>query len=249
MNFILAYKSKIIIAIFSAVISSFVTFLFTLIRDKRKEKRAVAFEIERQRKETFQNRPEFEITGYKNYLKRTGYGLNLPCDVEAFVVPIDKVSIEGEDNSIVNAHYDMTFFDKGKWCCVIYELKNVGKTDISYIDVICNEQKGTCIFKVASAEKYAEHLMLNYSVLCDKKIRVGQTVTIKFCYHEECVVSGMFSALISLGITDDNDHIWLQPLFAPEEKIYDSRPISAEKYRGYVKTETAEECFRKPYLW
>lgn len=245
MNIILAYKSEII----SAVLGGLITLIISLLIEKRKEKRELALEMERQRKETFQNRPEFEITDYKNYFKRTGYGIKQPCDVEVFIVPIDNISLEGDDKSIVNAHYDMSLFDKVKWCCVIYELRNAGKTDISYIDVICNEQKGTCIFKAANAEKYADHLMLNYSVLCDKKIRAGQTVTIKFCYHEECVVSGMFSALTSLGITDDNDHIWLQPLFAPEEKIYDSRPISAEEYRGYIKTEKAEECFRKPYLW
>ena len=94
-----------------------------------------------------------------------------------------------------------------------------------------------------------QDLMLNYSVLCDKKIRAGQTVTVKICYHEECVVSGIFSAIISIGLIDDNNHIWIQPLFAPEEKIYDSNLISAEEYRGYIKTEKAEECFRKPYLW
>jgi len=249
MNTILAFKSEIIVGIISAIVGSFVTFLFTAFNDRRKEKREIALEIEKQRKEAFQNRPEFEITDYKNYLKRTGYGIKQPCDVEAFIVPIDNISLEGDDKSIVNAHYDTSLFDKEKWCCVIYELRNVGKTDISYIDVICNEQKGTCIFKTASAEKYAENLMLNYSVLCDKKIRVGQTVTVKICYHEDCVVSGMFSAIISVGLVDDNNHIWIQPLFAPEEKIYDSNLISAEEYRGYIKTEKAEECFRKPYLW
>lgn len=54
----------------------------------------------------------------------------------------------------------------------------------------------------------------------------------------------MFSAPMSIGMIDDNGRYWTQPLFAPQNKVYDSRAVSAEEYIEQKRTETAEECFK-----
>lgn len=48
---------------------------------------------------------------------------------------------------------------------------------------------------------------------------------------------------------DDNGRYWTQPLFAPQDKIYDSRMISPKEYIEQTRTTLAEECFKKPWLW
>ena len=78
---------------------------------------------------------------------------------------------------------------------------------------------------------------------------IGDTVKVKFCYNKECVIGGMFSAIMSIIMEDDNGRYWSQPLFAPENKIYDSRLISYQEYRNQINTDIAEECFKKPWLW
>lgn len=91
--------------------------------------------------------------------------------------------------------------------------------------------------------------MLNYSVCLDKKVRVGEVVTVKFCYHKDRIVSGMLSAIMSIGLEDCNGRHWMQPLFAPTEKIYDSRMVSYKDYISEVRVDAAIECFKNPMLW
>ena len=91
--------------------------------------------------------------------------------------------------------------------------------------------------------------MLNYSVCYDKKIRPDETVTIKFCYHKERVIKGMVSSMMTIGMNDDNGRYWMQPLFAPTEKIYDSRMVTYKDYITEVRSNAAIECFKDPMLW
>ena len=83
----------------------------------------------------------------------------------------------------------------------------------------------------------------------DKKIRVGETITVKFCYHKERIINGTLSAIMSIGLEDCNGRHWMQPLFAPTEKIYDSRMVSYKDYISEVRVDAAIECFKNPMLW
>ncbi len=71
----------------------------------------------------------------------------------------------------------------------------------------------------------------------------------KICYYKDVIMPGMFSAPISIGMIDDNGHYWMQPLFAPQDKICDSRMISPKEYIEQTHTILAEECFKKTWLW
>lgn len=242
--------NEIIIVIISALAGGIVTLLTTLALERRKEKREDRIEAKKQQREMFQNRPEMQIVDFKDYISRTGYGVKQRCDIELFIAHIENITVEDQKTrAIVYAHYKEEHLNACEWCCVIYTFKNAGKTDISTMDIIWRFQQSSCIFPVGEARRWAEGNLLNYSYCYDKKIRVGETITLKVCYHKDVVIPGVFSAPISIGMIDDNGRYWTQPLFAPQNKLYDSRAISHKDYIEQTRTDLAEECFRKPWLW
>ena len=129
------------------------------------------------------------------------------------------------------------------------EIKTGQLTDINSLEIVCTFMKDTCVFPAAKAKWYAENHLLNYSECYDRKIRVGSSITLKFCYHKDAIIAGPISAIIHIGIVDDNGRHWVQPLFAPENKIYESRSISAEEYAAEMDVRIAEKCFANPALW
>lgn len=242
--------NEIIVAIASAVAGGLFTFLTTLLLERRKEKREDRLEAKRLQREVFQNRPEMQIVDYKDYISRTGYGVKQKCDIELLVAHIESVTIEGKKKQeIVHAHYKQEHLNSKEWCCVIYTIKNAGKTDVSTMNIIWNFQQTACVFTTDEASRCAKGNILNYAIWYDKKIRVGETISLKICYHKDVIIPGMFSATVSLGMIDDNGRYWTQPLFAPQNKLYDSRTISSKEYIAQIHTDIAEECFKKPWLW
>lgn len=242
--------NEIIIAIVSAVAGGIVTLLTTLALDRRKEKRDDRLEAKKLQREVFQTRPEMQIVDFKDYISRAGYGIKQKCDIELFVAHIEKTTVEGKKKrAVVYAHYNEEHLDPNEWCCVMYTLKNAGKTDISSMDIIWHFQQSSCIFPADETRQWAEGNLLNYSYCYDKKIRVGDTVSMKVCYHKDAIIPGLISATISIGMIDDNGRYWTQPLFAPQDKLYDSRAISPKDYIEQTRTDVAEECFKKPWLW
>lgn len=243
-------RNEIIIAIVSALIGGIITLLTTLAIEHRKEKRENRLEMKKHQRELFQNRPEMQIVNFKDYISRVGYGVKQKCDIELFVAHIDSVTIDEKNKrAVVNANYKSEHLNSDEWCCVIYTLKNAGKTDISTLDVFWNFQQSSCIFLADSARQWTEGKLLKYSFCYDKKIRAGETVSLKICYHKDAIMPSMFSASFSIGMIDDNGCYWSQPLFAPQNKIYDSRAISSKEYIARTRIDIAEECFKKPWLW
>lgn len=243
-------NSEILAGIVGAVGGGAITLLVNLIVERRREKHADGIESRKEKKEILQTRPEMAIVDYKDYLMRAGYGIQQKCDVELFVARIENVMTTGtKRQDVVCAHYREEDFNPDEWCCVIYKFENKGKTDISLLDIICNYKKDTCIFLCDAAQSMAANHMLNYSYCYDKKIRIGETITIKFCFHKDRVLAGMLSATMAIGMEDDNNRHWIQPLFVPDEKIYDSEQTSYQEYREQVLADMAEECFKKPWLW
>lgn len=235
--------NEIIIAIISALLGGFVTYLSTLTLERRKEKR----DYQLQQQEAVKNRPEMQIIDFKDYISRTGYGIKRKCDIELIVISIENITVK--ENGIVNAHYKMEHLDSDKWCCVIYTFKNAGKTDISELDIIWNLQRSSSIVPIEAAGLFAEYNLFNCTWCYDKKIRIGESVTLKVCYHKDAIISGTIAASMAIGMIDDNGRYWTQPLFAPQNKTYDSNPISAKDYFEQKRSEIAEEFYRKPYLW
>lgn len=227
-----------------------ITSIISFLKEHRKDKKELLKDKQSRSEEIHHNRPEFDIVNYKDYLARTNYGIKKHCDIELFVAHIDSTTVKGKKKDpIVDAYYAEDHFNSDEWCCVIYTLKNAGKTDIDSLDIICTFARDTCIFPTSEAVWYANNHLLNYSECYDKKIRVGNTITLKFCYHKDAIIVGPISSIIHIGIVDDNGRHWVQPLFAPEEKIYSSRSVTAKEYADEMNVHTAELCFANPDLW
>lgn len=247
--------NEIICAAISAIISGIISWIVSSKMQQRKERREDTLAAPRERKEIFQARPEMDIVEYKDYLSRLGYGIKQKCDIEIFVAHIDHVSVEGNDKKgrkkqeWVRAHFHPEDLNSNDWCCVIYVFKNMGQTDISTTDIICNYKKDACIFPCAFVDDYARNNILNYSECYDRKIRSGETVSLRICYHKDRVITGMLSAIMSIGMQDTNGRYWKQPLFAPTDRIYDSRQVNWNEYRASLLPDLAIECFKDPMLW
>lgn len=168
------------------------------------------------------------------------------CDINVFITRIENVSVE--DRGVI-AHYNKEFFNKEEWCCVIYKFQNVGKTDISCISPICTYQKDTMLCDADNAQMILEKGFLDYSTMYDKKIRVGESFTMRICYHKDCIITGLFSSIMVMDIEDTNHRFWEQSLFAPENKIYDTYRITYKDYKDKCLADKAIECFKKQWLW
>lgn len=227
--------------IIGAIIGAIATGLVTLVLEKRKERR----EDKKEQNNIFKERPELAIIEFRDYISRPGYGIKQKCDIDLFVAHIDGIDLKGG----VSATYRSEDGNQDEWCCVIYTLKNVGKTDISVLNVISMYKKDTCIFASTVAGKFLSEGLINYSDCYDKKIRVGEVVTLKLCYHKERILCGMITANMVLGLQDSNGNCWQQPLFAPRDKLYDSYKVKRAEYVRDLKSDEAIECFQEPYLW
>ena len=205
-----------------SIINAIATGLVSLILEKRKEKR----DDKKEQNRIFKERPELEIVEFKDYISRPGYGIKKNCDIDLFVAHMDSINLMSEGSAI----YHNEDAKQEEWCCAIYTLKNVGKTDISSLDIISMYKKDTCIFSSTAAKKFISEEVINYSICYDKKIRVGESVTLKMCYHKERILCGMVTANMVLGLRDINGNCWQQPLFAPKEKLYDSYMVKRAEY-------------------
>lgn len=233
------------IPIITSIVGALIGGFFTLIISRKKEKKEESLRLQNERKEIFKNRPEYKIVEYKNYIGRVGHGIKKETDLDVFMTPIHHIEINGR----VDAIYDEKFFNNDEWCCVIYVLENVGKTDIAITHVLCNHKRTEVLMGSNVAKMFLDTKCLNYSESCDDKIRVGERIIIKICFHKDCVIYSFIGATISIGIQDVNGNCWEQPLFAPYNKIYDSYRLSHKDLRSDILTEDAEECFKQPFLW
>lgn len=238
------YYNVTAIAEISAIIGGLIKYLLDRLNERRKNKKERLFKLEEQHKD----RPEFVITSMKDYLSRPGICINSqPCDLEVFVAYFDKVNIE---NGIVSAEYNNDILDKKDWVCRQYTLKNVGKTVVYSVDIISNFKKNTCIFDVKSIdEDIFNNGVINYFECLDRRIAPYESFSLKLCYHKERIQAGSMSAALTIGMEDDNRTNWIQPFFAPENKVYESSRIPYQEYREMRLPDKAMECFNKPYLW
>lgn len=236
---------EMISIIISAITSAITSGIVTLLLDKRKERREDKKENQKGKQKIYEERPELKIIEYNEYMDCPGQELEKECHINVFMTRIEEVSVEDD----VTAHYNNKFFNEEEWCCVIYTFKNVGKTDIRCVSPICTYRKDTMLCDVSSAQMVLKHGVLNYSTMYDRKIRVGESFAMKICYHKDCIVRGMFSSILVMGIEDCNNRFWEQPLFAPNNKMYETYQRSYENYRDDLLPNTAIECFKKPWLW
>ena len=216
----------IICAIVSAIISSLITAFVSISIQKRKEEREDKINKKREQQTIFKQRPEFSIEEYKNYLDRPGYGIKQKCDIGVFISFIINKTKEG----LVSLNYKEDDFIKENWCCVIYKLKNSGKTDIKFVDIVSNHKKVIAVFNSEKVEDCLNKGYINYSEPLDRIVKVDEEIVVKICFNKDRVLHNLLSANLCLGMIDENDHYWMQPLFVPDKKIYNSYQVSRKEY-------------------
>lgn len=226
------------------ILGGIITFLSTLFFTKRKEKNEYKQKI-------VSSRPEFDIVDYKLSSFYPSPEITDNYDFEAFVAKIENTYFF-DDNFYVEYNKDDSNIDN--WCCVKYVLKNKGKTDITYLNLVSNNKKTTSIFPTSLASNIRNCCpnlnFLNYSVSFDKKkIRMEDTFSMCVFYHKDRILCGLTSAPLSLVYKDDNGNWWEQPLWSPESRIYESTKISHNEFQKMVDVDDAIKCFKNPFLW
>ena len=91
---------------------------------------------------------------------------------------------------------------------------------------------------------------MNYSVILDKSVKPKESIKLRVCYiDEEIILSNIGSAPITIWLIDEKNNWWSQPLFAPDNKIYNSSRSSHKEWKDYTDESKAIECFKNPMLW
>ena len=237
--------NELINTVISAVTGAVAGGLVTLLLDKRKELRDDKKEREIEEKRIYEERPELEIIEYKEFVDSSSSDELEHCDINVFLTEMKDVCVEGDS---VTAQYREELFNKEEWCSVIYHFRNTGRTDIRCVSPICVCKKNMMMCDTAKTQIILEHGILNYSTMYDRKIRVGDTFSMKVSCHKEYIPGGENFAIMIMDIEDCNSVFWEQPLFFPTDKIYESYKITHKKFRDSFLADSAIECFKKPWL-
>ena len=238
----------IIASVLGGLVGGLFTFLGVWMTIKKKKKKTRQEERKRQKEkeeQLFENRPRLEIMGYKKLGK---YSQQRKVDACVLLCSIKEYKNEGR----AMFFYDESVITPENWVCVEYTLRNTGHTEIDHIYFSTNLPKNTALFNVLNEENVMCHdnHFLNYSVIFEKAIKPQQTVSIKVCYISgKIVVSNIGGAPITIWMIDENKNWWSQPLFAPDNKIYNSSRSSHKEWKDYTDEAKAIECFENPMLW
>ena len=238
----------IIASVLGGLVGGLFTFLGVWMTIHHENKKTRQEELKRQKEkeeQLFENRPRLEIMGYKKLSK---YSAAKKADISLLLCSIKEYKNEGR----AMFFYDESVITPENWVCVEYTLRNTGHTEIDHIYFSTNLPQNTALFNVLNKENvmcYDNHF-LNYSVIFEKTIKPQQTVSIKVCYiSDKTVVSTIGSAPITIWMIDENKNWWSQPLFAPDNKIYNSSRSSHKEWKDYTDEAKAIECFENPMLW
>lgn len=238
----------IIASVLGGLVGGLFTFLGVWMTIHHENKKTRQEELKRQKEkeeQLFENRPRLEIMGYKKLSK---YSAAKKADISLLLCSIKEYKNEGR----AMFFYDESVITPENWVCVEYTLRNTGHTEIDHIYFSTNLPKNTALFNVLNEENVMCHdnHFLNYSVIFEKTIKPQQTVSIKVCYiSDKIVVSNIGGAPITIWMIDENKNWWSQPLFAPDNKIYNSSRSSHKEWKDYTDEAKAIECFENPMLW
>lgn len=239
---------EIIASVLGGLVGGLFTYLGVKATIKHENDKVLKEELKRQKEKeelTFENRPRLEIMGYKKLGK---YSSQRRTDASVLLCGIEDYKNEGQPMF----YYDESTVKSENWVCVEYTLRNTGHTEIDHIYFSTNLVRNTALFNVLDEENvmYYENNLLNYSVILEKTIKPQQTVSLRVSYiNEKVIVSNIRSAPITIWMIDEKGNWWSQPLFAPDNKIYNSTKTSNKEWKSCTDIGTAIKCFENPMLW
>ena len=249
-------------AILSAIISGFLSGGLTLLAaiitiqyyhrkdEKDRKERESKEKREREERERLEKdarmfrRPELEVK--KHYKEQEGTVLG-KYDLEVYFDEF--LNVEVDDFGGVNANFYEDILNKSKHFSVVYELENIGKTDIDNLTIMTSHKRTKFLTYLSSLESDVKNGYLSYSATLDKRIKVGETITIKISYNKDRILKPVYAALLNIGFEDVYRTFWVQPFFAPSNRIYVPKEIAEQDYISRIGIDDALECFRNPHKW
>jgi len=135
---------------------------------------------------------------------------------------------------------------KNEYKFIEFKITNIGKSNISYLDIAVTHQKSNSLIDYQSVNLYVENGYINYSYCYDKKIRIDETILLKLYYLEN-----QFDSLDNLLFLfkDEYNNLWEQIFFFRKSNTYEPQKIDYKDYRALITTDTAFKCFENPWLW
>lgn len=228
--------TTIISAIVGAISGGLVNYFLELRRDRRNDKK----ERIKENEEIHKNRPELDIISYQDHYYENTKDVER-CNIEVFVAGVEHF----KTGKNVSAVYNNSDLDKTNWHCFSYLFKNMGGTDINSINILMSSKEYVCLFESNEVDYMLSKGVINYSICYDKKIRVGETVSLKLIYNKDRIPVSIFSSIMLIGLRDDNGRTWEQPFFAPEDKIYESHQIDSAEYNRMLRSDDVYDKLEK----
>ena len=150
---------------------------------------------------------------------------------------------------IVYGKKNVSIKKKEKYKHLRFYIKNIGNADVNQLDICATAQKNTMLCDIDEVEFLVDNKFINYSICYDRKILKNDIILIDIAYLENSKICNMFSGEIALIFRDSYDNLYEQPLFIQQRNLYEPRFISYNEFKIYTSTDTALECFKKPWLW
>ena len=117
------------------------------------------------------------------------------------------------------------------------------------IDIYATNQKNTMLCDIDLIKDLVNSKFVSYSYCYDRKILKNDVILIDIAYLEDSKICNTFSSELVLLFRDSYGNLYEQPFFIQQKNLYEPHKISNNEYKVYTLTETAIECFKKPWLW
>ncbi len=98
---------------------------------------------------------------------------------------------------------------------IIY-LENIEKSDVNELEVVIADPKNCAILNAETSSDFISNGLIIYSVMLDRKIRVGEAIELNIYYDEKAPISNTISASIEIYYRDSINNVCAQPLFVKE---------------------------------
>ena len=156
-----------------------------------------------------------------------------------------KINVCGD----VDFYYRKDTLKKDKYQHLRFYIKNIGKADVNELYICATVQERIMLCDINQIKFLVDSKFVNYSICYDKKILKNDIILIDIAYLENSKIYNPFSSELELIFRDSYNNLYKQPLFIQQRNLYEPHSISYKDYKIYTSTDTALECFKKPWLW
>ena len=226
------WNNNIVATITGAIVGGLIAIAASIVTYRMQRKDAEKKEI----RENFKHKAELAVN---EWFKDNGDNVK-----EIYVIPcpyIAKLNNEG----FIDTEIPKVYSNKEKLKREIIYLENIGKSDISELEIAIADPKNAAILNAKTANDFIKKGLISYGVKLDRKIRIGEAVELIIYYDEKAPISDTISASIEIYYRDSINNVCAQPLFVKERKIYEPRLIDYSEWREQVSVDKNLEHWKR----